>query len=101
MHVDVIPMYRRGKRIDWKQLGPMPRIRGDVRTHTLQQTPLGRPSKAAALLVSAANALPELYDVRLEGMSTLAFVLEGVEFIDGHLYQQAWHCKEREPRLDE
>lgn len=27
-------------------------------------------------------------------MATLAFVIEGVEFIEGVMYQQAWHCSE-------
>lgn len=96
MHFDIIPIFERGKRRDWKVLRGLPRIEGDIQIHNDLQSPLGRASLGAFLFKSAPHlpdVLPPLYDVRLEGMATLAFVIEGVEFVDGQMYQQAWHCK--------
>lgn len=96
MHFDILPIFDHGKRRDWKLLRGLPRIAGDIQVRQDQQSPLGRPSLSAYLFKSATHipdVLPPLWDVRMEGMATLAFVIEGVEFIDGRMYQQAWHCK--------
>lgn len=102
MHFDIVPIFERGKRRDWKVLRGLPRIAGDIQVRQDQQNPLGRPSLSAYLFKSAPHipdVLPPLYDVRLEGMATLAFVIEGIEFIEGRMYQQAWHCKFSDDRF--
>ena len=55
--------------------------------------------KLRAIVSSCLPTLPALYDVRIEGMATLAFVIQGVEFVDGRMYQQAWHCKESDEKV--
>lgn len=95
MHFDVLPIYERGKRLELKVQRGRPRIAADVQIHTNEQSPLGRSSLSASVLNPSPgpDILPRLYDVRIAGLATLALVIEGVEFIDGQMYQQAWHCK--------
>lgn len=98
MHFDLLAIYERGKPLDLKTQRGRPRIVADVQVHTDMESPLGRPTLSAAILNTSPgqDILPRLYDVRLTGMATLAFTIEGVEFIDGQMYHQVWHCKVRE-----
>jgi hypothetical protein len=103
MQYEIIPIYERGVRRDWKVLDKLTRISADIHIRKDPFGPLGRESLTAYLHSASLpmsvhqhdepDDLPPLWDVRLEGMATLAFVIEGVEFIDGRMYQQAWHCK--------
>ncbi|MDG9927458.1 MULTISPECIES: hypothetical protein [unclassified Pseudomonas] len=107
MHFEVIPIYSQGIRRDWKTLNGLQRIRADIHIRTDKFGPLGRESLCAEIFsaprvqhgAEAPPTLPTLYDVRIEGMATLAFVIEGVEFVDGRMYQQAWHCKESDEKV--
>lgn len=104
MHYEVLPLYHLGVRRKQKELDRAERISADIHIQHDKWGPLGRESLMAYLfsqslpsvrehLASEQENLPKLWDVRLQGMATLAFVIEGVEFIDGRMYQQAWHCK--------
>lgn len=95
MHFKIRQLYHHGKKRSQYDLDRDPRILGDVQIHMEQRTPMGWPSLCAYLFKSSPHqpdALPRLYDVRLEGMATLGLVIVGVEVIDGQQYQQAWHC---------
>lgn len=96
MYFEILPIYERGVKRSERDRSATKRITGDVQIHLDQWGPLGRHSLCAHLFKSSPNLpdlLPPLYDVRLDGMATLALVIEGVEFIDGCMYQQAWHCQ--------
>lgn len=95
MHFKIRQLYQQGKKRSQYDLDRDPRILGDVQIHLEQKSPMGWPSLCAYLFKSSPrqpDALPRLYDVRLEGMATLGMVIVGVEVIDGQQYQQAWHC---------
>lgn len=103
MHYEILPLYNLGVRRKPKELDRADRISADVHIQKDPWGPLGRESLKAYLFSASLprsvhqhqepRDLPPLWDVRMEGMATLAFVIEGVEFIDGRMYQQAWHCK--------
>lgn len=58
------------------------------------QTPLGREAITAhAYTGPGVSELPELYDAHVDSIAVLAFTIEGIEFVDGQMYQQAWHCR--------
>ena len=104
MYYEVLPLYSLGVRRPRKELEGARRIRADIHIQTDPYGPLGRESLMAHLFSQATpgirdyltpqqEQLPPLWDVRMKGMATLAFTLEGVEFVDGQMYQQAWHFK--------
>lgn len=101
MQYEVLPLFERGKRKPKKAYSSEPRLTACVRMHQCRETPLGREATVATVTSagSGSGALPELYDARVDGMAILAFTIEGVEFIDGHMYQQIWHCRERETKI--
>ena len=97
MHVEILALYEKGKRKPDKARRQGQRLYADVNMRIDQHGPLGRPSMMASILNPNQHqpyTLPPLYEARVEGMATLAFVIEGVEFIEGVMYQQAWHCSE-------
>lgn len=102
MYFEILPLYERGVKRSERDRRVAKRIMGDVHIRLDERGPLGRPSLRASLLnspIPIANQLPPLYDIRLDGMATLAFIIDGVELVDGCFYQQAWHCKEPEHKI--
>ena len=90
MKFSVITMRRDGIRIDRRDLFNQPRHRGDLRVEQHTDDLLGRASYVARLIDPSApiasDVLPPLYDVRLVGMSQLAFVLAGIERQTGRAF---------------
>lgn len=102
MFCQILPLYERGVRRPQRVLDAFQRVYGNVQIRVEEWTPLGRPTLSASLFKAMPHyrdELPPLYEVRLDGMATLAFVIEGVELVDGCFYQQAWHCKEPEHKI--
>ncbi|MCW2292360.1 MULTISPECIES: hypothetical protein [Pseudomonas] len=101
MHYEVLPLFERGKRKPKKAYSSEPRLRADVRIEEALETPFGRRSSIAITVPSAqgGNPLPQLYEARIGGMAILALTIEGVEFVDGVMYQQEWHCREPEHKI--
>lgn len=102
MFFQILPLYELGVKRSQRDRDAFQRVYGDVHIRIEQWTPLGRPTLSAALfkpMPYLPDELPPLYEVRLEGMATLAFVIEGVELVNGCFYQQAWHCKEPEHKI--
>ena len=100
MRYEVLPLFERGKRKPKKAIGTERRIEACVQMHKGLNTPLGRDTTTAkAYTGPGTSELPELYDARLDSMAVLAFTIEGVEFVDGQMYQQAWHCRMPEGKI--
>lgn len=102
MYYEILPLYERGVKRSQRDRDAFQRINGDIQIRLDRWTPLGRASLTACLfkpMPHLPDELPPLYEVSLDGMATLAFVIEGVELIDGCWYQQAWHCKEPEHKI--
>lgn len=99
MRYEIAQLYERGKRRPQKDVKSDKRLAADIQIDTWPSSPMGRASRVAHVFKTAPT-MPEplspLYDVRLEGMATLAFVLAGFELVDGVLYRQEWHCRECE-----
>lgn len=89
MQMLVTPMQQRGVAIPRKERGKAQGVRGDVRVICIHDQDMGRATNVAELFAGAGMqsvTLPALRDVRLLGMSTLGFVLNGFELIDGCAY---------------
>lgn len=102
MFFQILPLYELGVKRSQRDRDAYPRVYRDVQIRVDQLTPLGRPTLTAYLFKAMPHfrdELPRLYEVNLDGMATLAFVIEGVELVNGHFYQQAWHCKEPERKI--
>lgn len=102
MFCQILPLYERGVKRPQRVLDAFQRVYGDLHIGVNQWAPLGRPSLSAYLHRSSPyqpDKLPPLFEVYLEGMASLAFVIEGVELVEGCFYQQAWHCKEPEHKI--
>jgi len=100
MQYEVLPLFERGKRKPKKAFSSAPRISACVQMNKSLQTPLGRESRVArAYTGPGVSELPELYEAHVDGIAVLAFTIEGVEFIDGQMYQQAWHCRLPEHKI--
>lgn len=104
MDYEILRLYHLGVRRKKHDLDRAERISADIHIQKDQWGPLGRESlKAYAFsqnlpsvrdhLVREQEELPPLWDVRLDGMATLGFVIRGVEFVDKRMYQQEWHCR--------
>lgn len=103
MFYQILPLYERGVKKSQRDRDAFQRIFGDVQIRVDQLTPLGRPTLSASVFKAMPHyrdELPPLYEVGLDGMATLAFVIEGVELVDGCFYQQAWHCKEPDQKIE-
>lgn len=99
MRYEIAQLYERGKRRPQKEVKSETRLAADLQINTWPSSPMGRPSLVASIFKTTPtlpDPLPPLYDVRLEGMATLAFVIAGFELVDGVLYRQEWHCRECE-----
>lgn len=85
----------RGRVIPWRDVvNRAPRI-GDLRIEETRDDELRRYVRTAKLfpLEGASFAslrLPELYDVRMIGMSQQAFTLAGLERVESIEYAQSW-----------
>jgi hypothetical protein len=85
----------RGRVIPWRDVvNRVPKI-GDIRIEELRDDELHRYVRTARLFpddggVIFGLALPELYDVRVIGMSQQAFTLAGLERVDGIDFAQSW-----------
>ena len=100
MRYEVLPLFERGKRKPKKAYSSERRIDACVQMHRGMSTPLGRDTTTArAYTAPGMSELPELYDARLDTMAVLAFTIEGVEFVDGQMFQQAWHCRMPEDKI--
>ncbi|WP_263263019.1 hypothetical protein [Pseudomonas sp. RIT-PI-S] len=100
MYFLIAPMFERGVHRDWKDIRRAERVTGDIQIQDCPFNPMKRTSLTARILGSGPlsdDQIPPLYDVQMDGMATLGFVLKGFEIIDGVMYRQAWHCKD-DPR---
>lgn len=100
MQYEVLPLFERGKRKPKKAYSSAPRINACVQMNKSRQSPLGREATVAhAYTGPGISELPELYDAHVNSIAVLAFTIEGVEFIEGQMYQQAWHCRLPEDKI--
>ena len=100
MQYEVLPLFERGKRKPNKVFSSAPRISACVQMNKSLQSPMAREATVARAYTSPGiSELPELYDARVENIAVLAFTIEGVEFIDGQMYQQVWHCRMPETKI--
>ncbi len=98
MHADVIPLRLRGIELTKDERRTYQPHRGDVRVACGHDRRLGRATNVAELHPlnkRDLSHLPPLYDARLSGMSTMGYVLSGIEFVDGCAYAQSWWCRAR------
>ena len=84
----------RGRVIPWRDVvNRAPKV-GDIRIEETRDDELHRYVRTAKLFpddcVVHGAALPELYDVRVIGMSQQAFTLAGLERLGGVEYAQSW-----------
>ena len=85
----------RGRVIPWRDVvNRVPAI-GDVRIEEIRDDELHRYVRTARLfpedgIVVVEKGLPSLHDVRVIGMSPLAFTLAGLERLDGIEFAQSW-----------
>ncbi len=85
----------RGRVIPWREVvNRAPRV-GEVRIEETRDEELRRYVRTAKLFpddaaVANRSPLPQLYDVRVIGMSQQAFTLAGLERIDCVEYAQSW-----------
>ena len=85
----------RGRVVPWRDVvNRAPKV-GDVRIEEIRDDELRRYVRTARLFpddgrVVPATAIPELFDVRMIGMSQQAFTLAGLERIDGAEFAQSW-----------
>jgi hypothetical protein len=96
MYFEILQIYERGVKRSERDRQGAKRITGDLHIRLDEWAPLGRASLSAYIfkpMPHIPDVLPPLFEVRLDGMATLALVIEGVEFVDGQMFQQAWHCK--------
>jgi hypothetical protein len=85
----------RGRVIPWREVVNRTPSIGEVRIEEVRDDELHRYVRTAKVFpldgpVLFTSALPELYDVRLIGMSQQAFTLAGLERLDGAHYAQSW-----------
>jgi len=84
----------RGVPLSPQQLRKEQEIRGDVRVNH-ESCVLGRASVIATLKSGQPLSepdIPELLDASLHSMAPNAFVLSGIEVVDGVAYAQSWIC---------
>ena len=85
----------RGRVVPWRDVvNRVPKV-GDVRIEEIRDDELRRYVRTARLFpddgrVVATTPVPELFDVRIIGMSQQAFTLAGLERIDGAEFAQSW-----------
>lgn len=95
MMLYVIRMRERGRPVALDERRAAQPVRGNVMINH-ESNVLGRSSVVAKMgggLPLDKLRLPELMDCQLHSMSHNAFVLSGVEEIDGVTYAQAWLCR--------
>jgi len=85
----------RGRVVPWRDVVNRAPEVGDVRIEEIRDDELRRYVRTARLFpddgrVVAGTVLPELFDVRVIGMSQQAFTLAGLERIDGAEFAQSW-----------
>jgi hypothetical protein len=84
----------RGRILPWRNVINCPPLTGDLRVEECHDDQLRRYVRTASLFnVNAPvffSEAPRLFDVRLMGMSTLAFSLTGFERLEGVEYAQSW-----------
>lgn len=84
----------KGRPIEPQNLRRAPEIRGDVSIRHEGCT-LGRSAIVATLkgtMPMEAPQIPELIDATMHSMVPNAFVLSGIEIIEGTAYAQSWLC---------
>jgi hypothetical protein len=85
----------RGRVVPWRDVvNRAPKV-GDVRIEEIRDDELRRYVRTARLFpddgrVVARTPVPELFDVRIIGMSQQAFTLAGLERIDAAEFAQSW-----------
>ncbi|MBF7140946.1 MULTISPECIES: hypothetical protein [Pseudomonas] len=93
----IVPMYERGVKLDLKVVRSTEPIQGNIQMLANPFGPLEQACLKAYIRPSApldSPPLPDLYEVKLDGMATLGMVLAGIEIIGGAAYRQAWHIKQ-------
>jgi len=98
MHLSVVRVYERGRKLTERELRRAENVVGDVRIQIVQK-PDGRSVRQAICMSLTTGALPPLFEPQLVGISTLALGLEGYEEVknaDGIVYyRQGWWCRLR------
>ena len=84
----------RGRILPWREVINRPVLVGDLRIEECRDDELHRYVKTASLwdersVLHAADR-PQLFDVRIIGMSPQAFTLTGFERLNGVEYAQSW-----------
>lgn len=95
MMLYVVRMSERGRPLSLPERRKSEPVRGNVMINH-ESNVLGRSSVVARMtggLPLDQLRLPELMDCQLHSMSHNAFVLSGLEEIDGVTYAQAWLCR--------
>ena len=95
MRFAIHPLRVRGRVTPWREVVNQPAQVGELRIEEILDEERRRYMRTATLtptdsLGVARPILPALLDVRIVGMSPLAFTLTGFERIDGVEYAQSW-----------
>lgn len=96
MYFQITQMRSRGVALPLEEIRSIKPLEGDIYVQTERSKHLNRQAEVATIRKKnpvGPEPLNPLLDVRLSGMATGAFVLSGVEEIDGCLFAQAWYCK--------
>lgn len=96
MNVMVTPMRRMGLALSPQERLSAKATEGNVVVNSELCTELGRLAIVARLVTRVSKEpqpLPVLLDATLSRMAASAFVLSGIELIDGRAYAQSWWCR--------
>ena len=102
MHFAVVPIFVRGRLLDWKAVDRVVPLVGELRVEHLLDPTRHRYLTYASLRVESIGLkkelLPDLYGVHIVGMSPLVFSLSGFERVNGAEYAQSWIVSEAPAR---
>ena len=96
MHLEVTPLFEKGRRLTDKELKSVVPVKGNV---VIGETSLnGRTVSEATCTLGKDHLLPKLIQPTVRGMATIAMQIDGFEpfktpagFV---YYRQCWHCRE-------
>jgi len=97
MYFQIIPLRERGRPRDKKELHSITPVSGDLRIEHQPTSEFGRPARVAFINTGSPDGgvVGKLFDAEVHSMAPNAFVVTGVELIDGVAYGQSWLCRER------
>jgi hypothetical protein len=96
MHLEVTPLFDKGRRLSKDELKHVVPVRGDVTIGAVSWN--GRTVYEATVLEGKNHLLPRLIEPTVTGVATIAMHVEGFEPVKTALgwvyYRQCWLCRE-------